>query len=97
MQYVHCTIIPSEWVEIGPLVFHEAISKGSDVIAADIGGCKVLAELYSAKSNLFTAGNIESLQYAIGNFKYSGITLPIITQSENYKMVESQYRQMVTV
>ena len=96
MQYVHCTIIPSEWVEIGPLVFHEAISKGSDVIAADIGGCKVLAALYSAKSNLFTAGNIESLQHAIGNFKYSGISLPVITQSENYKTVEDQYRLLIT-
>ena len=95
MQTVHCTIIPSEWVEIGPLVFHEAISRGCDVIASDIGGCKSLAGLYQTKSTLFKAGNIENLQKAIINFRYSNLTLPVVLQMENYKLVESQYQQLV--
>ena len=97
MEYTHCTIIPSQWIEIGPLVFHEAISKGNDVIAADIGGCKSLAELYSKKSTLFRTGNIKSLQQAIIDFKYSHVKLPVITQIENYRMVEKVYQQIVIV
>lgn len=58
---VNCVIIPSEWYEIGPLVFHEAIASGCNVIASDIGGCKELAEVYGFRSTLFKAGDSTSL------------------------------------
>lgn len=91
MKKVHCTIIPSEWVEIGPLVFHEAIAAGSDVIASDIGGCKELAELYKNKSRLFETANVNSLATTILQFKYSGTTAIPKTQLQNYQMVFQSY------
>ncbi len=95
MERAHCTIIPSEWVEIGPLVFHEAISKGSDVIASDIGGCKTLAQYYPQKSTMFRAGDSVSLQKAISNFKYSGISLKVNEQGDNYRAVEQVYHNFL--
>jgi len=92
MQNSHCTIIPSEWVEIGPLVFHEAISCGSNIIASDIGGCKELADLYPGKCTLFRAGNSQSLSKAILNFKFSNIAYKAISQNENYTKVLQQYK-----
>ncbi len=49
-RQVHCVIIPSEWFEIGPLVFHEAISAQCNIIASDIGGCAELGNYYKAET-----------------------------------------------
>lgn len=96
MKKVHCTIIPSEWVEIGPLVFHEAIAAGSDVIASDIGGCGELANTYRGKSSCFEAGNELSLKKSIQTFKYSGVQLKVATDLQNYSSVLKSYSDLVT-
>lgn len=97
MKKVHCTIIPSEWVEIGPLVFHEAIAAGSDVIASGIGGCKELAGLYYKKAGLFEPGNSAALSGSILNFKYSSISLSPLLQASNYQLVATSYSQLVAL
>ena len=95
MQQAHCIIIPSEWVEIGPLVFHEGIAAGCDVITTGIGGCLELANLYSKKSHLYEPGNVGQLSKLITNFSYSGITEIPITQTVNYKKVLQLYQAAV--
>lgn len=94
MLSAHCTIIPSECVEIGPLVFHEAISCGTDVIASDIGGCKELVKYYAAKSLSFKTGSTKSLQERILNFSYSNKLLKVNTQIANYSQVEIHYQKL---
>lgn len=96
LEKVHCAIIPSEWVEIGPLVYHEAISKGCDVIASDIGGNKLLAEKYKDKSKVFRTGKIKSLQKVIIDFKYSEVKLQVPIQTESYKLLEIHYQEMIS-
>ncbi len=96
MQQSHCTLIPSECVEIGPLVFYEAISCGCNVIASDIGGCKELADVYPRKSSLFRAGNTQSLTKSILNFKFSNVAYKAISQNENYNKVMQQYNSLLT-
>ncbi|HRD43196.1 MAG TPA: glycosyltransferase, partial [Ferruginibacter sp.] len=95
MKRVHCTIIPSEWIEIGPLVFHEAIAAGSDVIASDIGGCKELSEKYFKKSKSFNVGNSASLKKTIENFTYSSAKMQTTTQLDNYNAVELSYNHLL--
>ena len=95
MQQAHCTIIPSEWVEIGPLVFHEAIAAGCDVITTNIGGCRELASLYSKKSHLYEPGNVGQLTKLIANFKYSGNKEIPVTQTQHYQKVLQSYQAIV--
>jgi glycosyltransferase involved in cell wall biosynthesis len=90
----HCIIVPSECVEIGPLVFHEGVAAGCDVIASDIGGCRELAKSYAAKSTLFETGNSKQLAEAIIHFKYSGLEANCISQIENYEQVYRSYRAL---
>lgn len=61
MRGVDCMLIPSEWIETGPLVFHEAIAAGCEVIASNIGGNKILHQKYSSNSWLFNAGEYKDL------------------------------------
>ena len=91
MSKVHCTIIPSEWIEIGPLVFHEAIAAGTDVIASDIGGCRELVLQYKNKSSMFVTANVQSLKKTIIEFTYSGKTEQPQTQLQNYEAVLQSY------
>ena len=91
MTKVHCTIIPSEWIEIGPLVFHEAIAAGTDVIASDIGGCRELVLQYKNKSRMFVTANVQSLKETIIKFTYSGKTEQPQTQLQNYEAVLQSY------
>ena len=94
MKEIHCTIIPSEWIEIGPLVFHEAIAGGSDVLASDLGGCRELGEMYAAKTKLFPAGNERDLRQKILEFKYSGVSIKVLNQIENYQEVLNGYNSL---
>ena len=64
---VDTVIIPSEWFEVGPLVFHEAVSSGCRVIASDIGGCKELAAFYPYQSETFKTGDYHDLMLKIIN------------------------------
>lgn len=91
MAEVGCTIIPSECVEIGPLVFHEAIASGTDVIASDIGGCAELAGYYKGKATLFSMGDSNALARAIDNFRFSGLQLKARSSTDNYSEVLDTY------
>lgn len=62
---VDTVIIPSECYEIGPLVFHEAIASGCNVIASDIGGCKELGIFYAPQTVNFKAGDVVDLSKKI--------------------------------
>ena len=95
MQQAHCAIIPSEWVEIGPLVFHEAIAAGCDVITTNIGGCRELADRYSKKSQLYEPGNVDQLAKLITDFKYSGSKETPVTQTQHYQKVLQSYQVIV--
>lgn len=65
---VHCVIIPSLWVETGPLVFHEAIACGCDVIVSDRGGQAELGHFYKERSILFKTGDVPGLLSAIRDY-----------------------------
>jgi glycosyltransferase involved in cell wall biosynthesis len=71
MKYrkVHCVIIPSQWVETGPMVFHEAVACGCDIISSDIGGQGELVNVYKDKAISFHSGDTDSLHQAIINYK----------------------------
>jgi glycosyltransferase involved in cell wall biosynthesis len=68
----HCVIIPSKVVETGPMVFHEAVACGCDVISSDIGGQGELAIVYKDKALSFETGNSQQLFEAILQYKPSG-------------------------
>jgi glycosyltransferase involved in cell wall biosynthesis len=87
LHEVHCVIIPSEWVEIGPLVLHEAIASGANIIASDIGGTKELANYYNEGCTTFAQGNVEDLQNKIRNFVYQPISPKVQTQTTHYKKI----------
>ncbi|MEJ7587808.1 MAG: glycosyltransferase [Ferruginibacter sp.] len=95
MKEAHCVIIPSECEEIGPLVFHESISAGCDVIASDIGGCRELAGIYDKKTGVFEPGNVARLLEMIQQFKYSGLKEVPLSQTQNYQLVLASYTQLV--
>lgn len=61
----HTVIIPSECYEIGPLVFHEAIACGCNVIASDFGGCRELVAYYKGSTTSFRTGNVQDLKNKI--------------------------------
>jgi glycosyltransferase involved in cell wall biosynthesis len=65
---IHCLIIPSQWIETGPLVFHEAIACGCDVITSDVGGQAELAGVYKHRSFVFKSGSGISLYNIIKNY-----------------------------
>lgn len=83
---IHCLIIPSKWIETGPLVFHEAIACGCDVISSDIGGQAELAGVYENKSILFKSDNAASLQNAILNYtpRNSQARYEVRTETEHF-------------
>lgn len=66
---VHCVIIPSRWVETGPLVMHEAIACGCDVISSNLGGQAELAALYAGKSHVFNLQQEDSLYRLLLNYQ----------------------------
>lgn len=95
MKQAHCVLIPSECVEIGPLVFHEAIASGGNVIASDMGGCAELARIYSEAATPFQAGSDTALAAAIKNFKYRAVNYKVQLQQDNYDTVLLQYQQLL--
>lgn len=50
-------IVPSQCVETGPLVIHEAISRGCNVIGSNIGGVKELCSYYNQQVFEFNDSN----------------------------------------
>ncbi|MBK6390604.1 MAG: glycosyltransferase [Saprospiraceae bacterium] len=67
----HCLIIPSKWIETGPLVFMRPLHAGCDIITSDTGGQGELAGLHKNKSTVFSSGDKNSLYQAIVGYKPS--------------------------
>jgi glycosyltransferase involved in cell wall biosynthesis len=91
LQQSHCMIIPSEWIEIGPLVLHEAIACGADIIVSDIGGTAELANYYQEGCTTFKMGNQQDLSNKILNFQYFPIKHKVRSQKEHYDLVIEKY------
>lgn len=68
-RQTHCVVIPTKVVETGPLVFHEAIASGCDVISSDMGGQGELTKLYNRRSVSFKNNDADSLFQAISNYQ----------------------------
>lgn len=68
-RQTHCVVIPTKVVETGPLVFHEAIACGCDVITSNIGGQGELTQLYNRRSVSFKNNDADSLFKTISNYQ----------------------------
>jgi glycosyltransferase involved in cell wall biosynthesis len=93
----HCIVIPSEWVEIGPLTLHEAIACGANVITSDIGGCAELAEFYGEACQTFRMGDEADLWQKISSFNYRPVSRKVRSQSEHNALILKEYEQLFTV
>jgi glycosyltransferase involved in cell wall biosynthesis len=94
LRQSHCLIVPSEWVEIGPLVLHEAIASGANVIASDIGGCAELAAFYGDTCQTFRMADAADLAEKIERFQYRPVQKKVRSQSEHYALVLDEYRRV---
>lgn len=90
-RQIHCLIVPSECLEIGPLVVHEALACGANIIASDRGGTRELAQHYAPVSQTFPMGDVAALQACIQQFRYQAEDLNVLTQAEHYTQVVEWY------
>lgn len=88
---IHALIAPSECLEIGPLVVHEAVACGANIIASDRGGTRELAQHYASVSQMFPMGDAAALQACILDFRYQSKNLNVITQAEHYAQIIDWY------
>lgn len=87
----HCIIIPSEWVEIGPLVFHEGIVSGCNIIASDLGGNKELADYYKTGCTTFLTFSPDDLKNKIQNFSFTLIHHRVMSADDHYQKISLFY------
>lgn len=92
LEQAHCMIIPSEWVEIGPLTLHEAVACQTNVLTSDIGGCAELAGFYGETCQTFRMGDVADLQDKIENFRYRPVEKKVRSQSEHNELVVREYK-----
>jgi len=91
LDSVHCLIVPSECVETGPLVIHEAVARGLNVLASDLGGTQELAVFYGTGCRTFKTGDAGDLSQKILDFTWQPVTHPVQTETEHYHQVYSRY------
>lgn len=84
-------IIPSMWIETGPMVFHEAIACGCSVIGSDIGGVAALAKYYDQP--VFKAGNKEALKNAIEQAIFSENK----TATQKGILIKEHFKQVLSI
>ena len=53
LSKIHVLVVPSQCVETGPLVIHEAISHECNIIGSNVGGVKELCKLYNQTTFVF--------------------------------------------
>lgn len=94
LQETTCMIIPSECMEIGPLVLHEAIACGANVLVSNAGGTRELAEYYKTGCNTFEMGNEQDLKEKILSFAFQPIQHQVRSQEEHYKLVFEAYKKL---
>ncbi len=94
-QEAHCVIIPSESIEIGPLVFHEALSASCNLIISNNNGCIELAEYYNNNDaiKIFEMKNEIQLKNLIETFTYKDFNLSdkIISIEKHFKNLIDKY------
>ncbi len=95
LEQAHCIVIPSEWVEIGPLTLHEAIACQTNVIASDIGGCAELAAFYGETCQTFRMGNAADLKNKIKDFQYRLVDKKVRSQSEHNELIVREYERVL--
>ena len=95
LEQAHCIIIPSEVVETGPLVFHEAVACGTNVIASNIGGCASLVKYYGKGCQTFLTGDAESLLEKIKSFQFLKINKKVLSQTDHYTRLLKEYDRML--
>jgi glycosyltransferase involved in cell wall biosynthesis len=93
---IHCLIIPSEWVEIGPLVFHEAIASGANVIASSVGGTRELSIYYGQNCQIFSARDPESLKECILDFEYKEERIYVEPENVHYSKILDWYKSNIS-
>ena len=88
----HCVIIPSTGVETGPMVYHEAIACGCDIITSNVGGQLELSMVYKDKSFVFENKNKESLTKIIEQYRptaKTSVTFPM-SFSEHFESLSKE-------
>lgn len=88
---IHALVVPSECMEIGPLVIHEAVACGANIIASDRGGTRELAQHYAPVSQTFPMRDVAALQVCIQGFSYQAVDLKVSTQAEHYAQIVDWY------
>lgn len=74
LDSIHCVIIPSLYQEIGPLILHESLARGCNIIASALGGMKEYAVRNKSNSiSLFKHNDREMLKRLIQNFQYKSL------------------------
>lgn len=91
----HCVIIPSEAIEIGPLVFHEAISAGCNIITSSNNGSIELAKYYNNDDviKIYKMNDELQLKQLIEDFSYSNFNLSnqVISIEDHFKNLLNYY------
>jgi glycosyltransferase involved in cell wall biosynthesis len=95
LRQAQCIIIPTEWVETGPLVLHEAVACGTNVIASSIGGCAELVQYYGEGCQLFRMGDAGDLAKKLEAFRYQPLQKKVMSQPEHYGQVLSYYEAIL--
>ncbi|RMF29453.1 MAG: glycosyltransferase, partial [Bacteroidetes bacterium] len=95
LHRAHCVVVPSEWVEIGPLVIHEGLACGANILASDIGGNAELCSHYGAGCRTFPPGDVQALRRCIEAFRYEPVRPRVRTQSEHYTRLLEHYRSFL--
>ena len=87
----HCVIIPSQGVETGPLILHEAIACGCDIITTDFGGQGELATFYADKAHVFQKDSEEDLCNTIKNYipKYNASVNSPLSVYEHFEKLQA--------
>lgn len=89
---IHALIVPSEWVEIGPIVVHEALACGANVIGSAIGGIRELSTYYPPGAvQLFPSGDVQALATLLSNYHYKAQSCTVATEVEHYQKVQNWY------
>lgn len=89
---IHALIVPSEWVEIGPIVVHEALACGANVLGSAIGGIRELSTYYpSGAVQLFPSGDVQALASLLSKYQYQALPCVVATEAEHYQKVQNWY------